>query len=80
MLLLRPLLILAGLLLAIFGAFCLNYTKAFTLDRHLAFAAANNLPPPSGTIFYTGILGVAVGAGAVGYAVAGRARPASPQK
>jgi hypothetical protein len=67
---LRPILIIAGFGLAVFGAFCLNYTKAWTLDRHMAFAAANNLPPPSRTIFYGGILGVAAGGGVVGYALA----------
>ena len=70
---LRPILIIAGLALAIFGAFCLNYTKAWTIERHMAFAAANSLPPPSRTIFYGGILGVAAGAGAVGYGLAATA-------
>jgi hypothetical protein len=67
---LRPILIVAGFALAIFGAFCLNYTKAWTLERHMAFAENHGLPEPSRTIFYGGILGVAAGAGAVGYGLA----------
>jgi hypothetical protein len=66
----RPILILAGLALAIIGALCLNYTKAWTLDHHVAFAASHNLLPPSRPIFYSGILAVAAGSGAIGYALA----------
>jgi hypothetical protein len=65
---LRKLVPLVAVAMLIFGFFCLNYTKLDT-ERHTAFAAEHGLPPPSPPIFYGGVLAVAVGAGAVGYAI-----------
>jgi hypothetical protein len=56
-----------GAAVLIFGFFCLNYTKAGTIERHREFSDRHSLPQPSGSIFYGGVLAVAAGAGAVGY-------------
>jgi hypothetical protein len=73
----RVLSILAGTVLLVFGFFCLNYTKADTIQRHRVFAARHNLPPPSRPIFYGGAVGVAVGAGMIGFAI-GRGKKPRP--
>src|SRR5262245_37915039 len=70
-------LMIAGAALLVFGFFCLNYTKAGTVERHTAFAVEHGLPQPSPPIFYGGVLAVAFGGGAIGYGV-GRSR--SPVK
>jgi len=57
-----------GLAVLLFGFFCLNYTKGHN-EQHFAFAAAHHLPPPSEPIFFGGILALAAGAAAVGYAI-----------
>jgi hypothetical protein len=62
---------LLGVLLLAFGLGCLNYTKADGLEHHREVAARYNLPPPSETILYGGVLSVIVGSGTVGFALGG---------
>jgi hypothetical protein len=69
---LRKITPLVAVAVLIFGSFCLNYTK-LDPERHTAFAAKHGLPPPSRPIFYGGVLAVALGAGAIGYAIGARA-------
>jgi hypothetical protein len=64
--------LIVGMATLLFGFFCLNYTKLGTVDRHTAFAADHRLPPPSRPIFYGGVVAVAIGAGAIGYAIGAR--------
>ena len=65
----RILLIVCGLAVLVFGYFCLNYTRAGNIEQHTAFAIRHGLPQPSRTIFYGGVLAVAAGAGAIGFAI-----------
>jgi hypothetical protein len=65
----RWLLGLAGGLLLLFGLGCLNYTKADGLEHHQEVARRYNLPPPSGTILYGGVLAVVLGSGLLGFVV-----------
>jgi hypothetical protein len=69
----RTLLTIAAVALAIFGFFCLNYTKGHN-EQHNAFAAAHNLPPPSQPIFFGGVLALATGAGTIGYTIGTRGK------
>ena len=63
----RLILRLVGAAMLVFGLGCLNYTKAGSLERHIAAAKAHNWPPPSRTIAYLGMLLAPLGAGLVGY-------------
>jgi len=69
----------AGLLLLVFGLLCLNYTKADSLERHREAARVHGLPPPSASILYGGVLAVILGAGSIGYAIGVRRRTPSQQ-
>ena len=69
----------AGLLLLLFGLACLNYTKADGLVRHREAARVHGLPPPSASILYGGVLAVILGAGSIGYAIGVRRRTPSQQ-
>ena len=73
----RWMIAMVGAALLVFGFFCLNYTKAGTVDRHTEFAIRHGLPQPSRSIFYGGVLAVAVGAGAVGYTLGAGSRGGS---
>jgi hypothetical protein len=64
---------LLGSLVLLFGLGCLNYTEAWGLEHHRAVAERHHLPPPSKTIFLTGVAAVVVGATMVGF-VLGRGR------
>jgi hypothetical protein len=55
--------------LLVFGLFCLNYTKADSVEHHTEFALSHNLPLPSRTILYGGVLCVVLGSGAIGYEI-----------
>ena len=71
----RRAILVAGLLLLVFGLLCLNYTKADGLVRHREVARVHGLPPPSASILYGGVFAVILGAGSIGYAI-GSKRPA----
>jgi hypothetical protein len=73
----RSLLLLAGLLLLLFGLGCLNYTKAQGLEHHREVARRHGLPSPGPPIFFAGVLAVVAGSGLVGF-VLGRYRKAAP--
>ena len=70
------LLILSGVILALFGWRCLNYTKAWGLEHHTAFAERHGLPRPSEQIMYAGAVSLLVGGLLIGYSV-GSPRPAT---
>lgn len=42
--------------LALLGGLCLNYTKEWGFEAHLAKAEAEGFPAPSPTIFYVGLV------------------------
>jgi hypothetical protein len=66
--LIRPIVFALGAVLLIFGYFCLNYTRGVS-ERHVEFAERHQLPRPSKSIFFAGILLVATGAAAIGYRI-----------
>lgn len=66
------LLTVTGVVVAVFGLLCLNYTKIGNVERHTAVAAEHGWPPPSSLIAYLGMLITPIGAGLVGYAVGAR--------
>ena len=65
--------IVIGLLLAIFGGLCLNYTTERGAQHHREFAQKHGLPAPSGTIYYIGLFSGLGGAALFGFSV-GRPR------
>ena len=58
-----------GLALAVFGFFCLNYTKAFGVDHHYEWAAETGAPEPAGWIYFLGVATLGLGAASFGYAL-----------
>jgi len=68
----RKLRLVLGILLAVFGFFCLNYTNGFGIAHHAEWAAAHGLPAPTYAIFLTGAALGALGAGVVGHALGRR--------
>lgn len=70
------LLILAGVILVLFGWRCLNYTKAWGLEHHTAFAERHGLSRPSERILYAGAASLLIGGGLIGYSIGSR-RPAT---
>jgi len=63
-----------GLLLAVFGFLCLNYTNGFGLDHHMEWARAHGMPGPTYSIFLVGAALGGLGTGVVGYALGRRER------
>jgi hypothetical protein len=63
---------LGGLVVLVFGFFCLNYTKGDGIEHHREVARERGLPQPGPAIFYLGVAAMALGAAAVGGAVARR--------
>lgn len=66
-----------GVLFAAFGFFCLDYTKAFDVDHHVAWANAHGLPAPSYPIFLLGAAAGGLGTALLGNALAKRRSPSS---
>jgi len=64
--------LIVGLLLAVLGLLCLNYTKGFDVDHRAQWAAEHDLPGPSSPIFLAGVSLLALGAGCVGRALGRR--------
>lgn len=61
-------LMVAGMVVLVFGLGCLNYTKAGpSLARHTQVARERGWPEPQAAIFYTGAAAAVVGSAAVGY-------------
>ncbi len=60
-----------GLLIMFFGLGCLNYTNGFGIDHHSQWAAERGLPAPSYGLFLMGAALAVLGAGAVGFTIAG---------
>ncbi len=58
----------------LFGLLCLNYTKAFGVEHHHEWARESGLPAPSAWIWYTGLAGLAIGAGLAGWTLGARRR------
>jgi hypothetical protein len=65
----RKAILILGAIVVFFGLGCLNYTRRDGWEHHREFAQRNNLPEPSTTIFFLGVASVAVGSGAVGFAI-----------
>jgi hypothetical protein len=59
--------VVAGMLVLLFGLGCLNYTRADGLEHHRQQAARYNLPPPTPTIFLMGVVSTIAGAGLIGF-------------
>jgi len=68
-----PLKSIAAVMVAGFGFFCLNYTKAFGVDHHYEWAAEHGFPEPSAKIYFLGVASLALGSAFLGHTV-GRAR------
>ena len=64
-----------GLALIVFGAGCMNYTKASTLEHHRAWAREHGMPEPSRGMFFGGMGSAGVGVLLVGVGVIGGRRP-----
>jgi hypothetical protein len=62
-----------GLIVAVLGFFCLNFTNGFGIEHHTEWANAHQMPAPSPTIFYAGVVLLALGGGMIGYSI-GRSR------
>lgn len=54
-----------GLLLVVFGAFCLNYTRKSSWEHHVEWAAEKGLPGPSNAIRLAGYAALVLGVGVV---------------
>ncbi len=72
-----------GLVLIVFGAGCMNYSKASTLEHHRAWAREHGMPGPSRGMFFGGmgsaVVGVLlVGVGVIGGRSGGAGRDADP--
>jgi hypothetical protein len=72
----RPVILVGGLLVLLFGLLCLNYTDAEGIDHHRARAAELNLPPPSHGIYRLGMAATGLGGVFVGFAIGRRWRAA----
>lgn len=70
----KPTLLLAGLLVLVFGLGCLNYTTAAGAGHHTEWAEAHGLPAPSYEVFVAGAACTAAGAALAGFAVGRRRR------
>lgn len=64
-----------GLVIAVAGFFCLNYTQGFGIDHHREWAAEHGMPAPSEAIFDAGVLLLVVGGGMIGHALARKPKP-----
>jgi hypothetical protein len=64
----------SGLVLAVVGFFCLNYTKGFDMEHHVQWAAAHDFPAPSYPIFLAGAGLGALGAALIGHALGSKSR------
>lgn len=67
----------AGTLILAFGLGCLNYTRADGIEHHREVAARHNLPAPSSSILYGGVIAVISGSTTLGY-VLGRGKSKEP--
>jgi hypothetical protein len=65
--------LIAGVLLLVFGLGCLNYTKIGGVEHHREVAQQHGWPAPNVAIAHVGMLSAPLGAGAIGF-VAGRAK------
>ena len=63
-----------GVLVMLLGLACLNYTNGFGIDHHAQWAIQKGLPQPSYGIFLMGAFFAVLGAGAVGFTIAGALR------
>jgi len=45
----------SGILAGVAGFLCLNYTKAFDVDHHVAWAQRTEMPAPSYAMFLAGV-------------------------
>jgi hypothetical protein len=61
-----------GLLVLVFGVFCLNYTAVGKTEHHAEWAREKGLPEPRGDIFVLGVACTAFGAGAFGFGLGRR--------
>jgi hypothetical protein len=59
-----------GILVAIFGVACLNYTNGFGIEHHAEWARAQGMPEPTYALFLIGVVSSVLGAAATGCAVA----------
>jgi hypothetical protein len=66
---------LVGGLLLVFGLACLNYTRKDGWEHHRESASRHGWPPPSGGIFYLGVLTTVLGSAAGGFASGRRGGP-----
>jgi len=64
-----------GLLIAVAGFFCLNFTNGFGIDHHREWAAKHGMPAPSEGIFDAGILLLVVGGGVIGHGISRKRNP-----
>ena len=62
-----------GILVAIAGILCLNYTNGFGIAHHAEWAAESGMPAPTYGIFIAGAILAIVGAGIAGHSM-GRGR------
>ncbi len=70
----QRLVVIAGVVLLVFGLLCLNYTKASGLERHRAFAQQHHLPEPGNGILLGGVVFVSFGSTLIGYSLGSRVR------
>ena len=61
-----------GLLVLVFGVFCLNYTVDGKAEHHAEWARENGFPEPANQIFVLGVACTACGAGAFGFGLGRR--------
>jgi hypothetical protein len=70
----KMLVVIAGVVLLVFGLLCLNYTKASGLERHRAFAQRHHLPEPGNGTLLGGVVAVSIGSALIGYSLGSRVR------
>ena len=66
--------IVVGIVVAVVGFFCLNYTNGFGIDHHAEWAREHDAPPPTYPIFLAGVILMPLGGALVGHAIGRRAR------
>lgn len=59
-----------GGVLLVFGYTCLNYTKAWTIEHHQAWALEHGAPAPGPAIHWCGFASAALGGLALGLSLA----------
>ena len=60
-----------GVVFAVVGFFCLNYTKAPGVEYHVKWAREEGMPEPTYSIYLMGVILLPIGAGLVGHSIRG---------